>query len=194
MELNIDKVLTLIQNEVKVPKGLMNKFGNYKYRSAEQILEAVKPILKAHGATLMLTDDIVLIGNKYFLKSTAIFNYTGIAIEVNGFAELSEHKGMSSEQCTGTASSYARKYALNGLLLIDETESDPDNKDNSEPKKQAAKKETKSLDDGDVVVMVNKCKDLATLNALYKELSPIKEPLLAIFSKRKKEINGSANQ
>ena len=195
MELNIDEVLTLIQNEVKVPKGLMNKFGNYKYRSAEQILEAVKPILKAHGATLMLTDDIVLIGNKYFLKSTAIFNYTGIAIEVNGFAELSEHKGMSSEQCTGTASSYARKYALNGLLLIDETESDPDNKDNSEPKKQAAKKESKSLDDGDVVVMVNKCKDLATLNALYKELSPIKEPLLAIFSKRKKEItDGSANQ
>jgi len=99
------KKLLEIQAELKCPKGSLNKFGNYKYRSAEQILESVKPLLQT----------------------------------VNGFAELGEHKGMSSEQCTGTASSYARKYALNGLFLIDETESDPDSKDNT---KTEAKKPT----------------------------------------------------
>jgi len=123
--------LTLIQNELKVPKGLTNKFGNYKYRSAEQILEACKPILLKHKATLTLTDDITQVGEKIFLKATATLTLDGQSLSVNGFAETGEHKGMSAEQTTGTASSYARKYALNGLFLIDETEQDPDTKDNS---------------------------------------------------------------
>jgi hypothetical protein len=120
-----------IQAELKCPKGSFNSFGKYKYRSAEQILESVKPLLKKHEAILTLTDDIVAIGNKLFLKATAIISFEKGEVEVCGFAELGDHKGMSSEQCTGTASSYARKYALNGLFLIDETESDPDSKDNS---------------------------------------------------------------
>ena len=119
--------LIKIQNELKVPKGNLNKFGNYKYRSAEDILEAVKPILFKHGALLTLTDNIEAIGNKLFLKATASL-WVGVENNfVYGFAELSEHKGMSAEQTTGTASSYARKYALNGLFLIDETEQDADN-------------------------------------------------------------------
>ena len=127
------KKLLEIQAELKCPKGSLNKFGNYKYRSAEQILESVKPLLQKHELTLTLTDEIVQVGNKLFLKATAcIFGSQG-TISSNGFAELGEHKGMSSEQCTGTASSYARKYALNGLFLIDETESDPDSKDNTKP-------------------------------------------------------------
>lgn len=125
------ETLSKIQAELKCPKGSLNKFGNYKYRSAEQILESVKPILAKHEAILTLTDDIVQVGNKLFLKATAILSFDKGEISVNGFAELGEHKGMSSEQCTGTASSYARKYALNGLFLIDETESDPDSKDNT---------------------------------------------------------------
>lgn len=126
------KKLLEIQAELKCPKGSLNKFGNYKYRSAEQILESVKPLLQKHGAILTLTDDIVQVGNKLFLKATATIYFTETPnVTVNGFAELGEHKGMSSEQCTGTASSYARKYALNGLFLIDETESDPDSKDNT---------------------------------------------------------------
>lgn len=133
------KKLLEIQAELKCPKGSLNKFGNYKYRSAEQILESVKPLLQKHGAILTLTDDIVQVGSKLFLKATATIYFTETPnVTVNGFAELGEHKGMSSEQCTGTASSYARKYALNGLFLIDETESDPDSKDNTEntkPKK-----------------------------------------------------------
>ena len=115
--------LTQIQNELKVPKGNFNSFGKYKYRSAEDILEAVKPILAKHDVTLILTDEVVSIGTKLFLKATATLDDV---IKVCGFAELSEHKGMSAEQCTGTASSYARKYALNGLFLIDETEADAD--------------------------------------------------------------------
>lgn len=127
------KKLLEIQAELKCPKGSLNKFGNYKYRSAEQILESVKPLLQKHGATLTLSDDIVQVGNKLFLKAKATLKSESDIIEISGFAELGDHKGMSSEQCTGTASSYARKYALNGLFLIDETESDPDSKDNTKP-------------------------------------------------------------
>jgi hypothetical protein len=125
------KKLLEIQAELKCPKGSLNKFGNYKYRSAEQILESVKPLLAKHGAILILSDTIEQVGNKLFLKATATLKCEGGIAEVLGWAELGEHKGMSSEQCTGTASSYARKYALNGLFLIDETESDPDSKDNT---------------------------------------------------------------
>lgn len=125
-----------IQAELKCPKGSFNSFGKYKYRSAEQILESVKPLLQKHEAVLTLTDNIVEVGSKLFLKATAKIYFKGDnpPVEINGYAELGEHKGMSSEQCTGTASSYARKYALNGLFLIDETESDPDSKDNSSEK------------------------------------------------------------
>ena len=123
-----------IQAELKCPKGSFNSFGKYKYRSAEQILESVKPLLQKHGAVLTLTDEIVEVGSKLFLKANAQLSIDKAIVSVNGYAELGEHKGMSSEQCTGTASSYARKYALNGLFLIDETESDPDSKDNSDRK------------------------------------------------------------
>jgi hypothetical protein len=127
------KKLLEIQAELKCPKGSLNKFGNYKYRSAEQILESAKPILVKHESTLVLSDTIIEVGSKLFLKATATLKCGTDIVEVYGWAELGEHKGMSSEQCTGTASSYARKYALNGLFLIDETESDPDSKDNTKP-------------------------------------------------------------
>ena len=127
--------LVKIQNELKVPKTNVNAFGKYKYRSAEDILEAVKPILLKYNATLTLSDEILAIGNKVFLKATARICFNEKASAQNpdyysfctyGYAELAEHKGMSAEQATGTASSYSRKYALNGLFLIDETESDAD--------------------------------------------------------------------
>jgi hypothetical protein len=121
--------LTQIQNELKVPKGNFNSFGKYKYRSAEDILEAVKPILLKHNATLTLSDEIVAISSKVFLKATAKLN----EVICYGYAELTEHKGMSAEQATGTASSYARKYALNGLFLIDETEQDADSQKPQQP-------------------------------------------------------------
>ena len=127
---NPENILVKIQNELKVPKGNTNTFGKYKYRSAEDILEAIKPILLRYNATLTLSDEIVAIGTKVFLKATAKLNET----TCYGYAETSEHKGMSAEQTTGTASSYARKYALNGLFLIDETESDADSQKQPEQK------------------------------------------------------------
>lgn len=140
----ITDALILVQNELKVPKGNLNKFGNYKYRSAEDILEAVKPILKKHNVAVFLTDDIIQIGTKVFLKAMATFTNGVEMVQVNGFAETSEHKGMSAEQTTGTASSYARKYALNGLFLIDETEADADSQ-KPEEKKEAVKTEAKEM-------------------------------------------------
>jgi hypothetical protein len=122
---NIEKLIA-IQNELKVPKGNLNKFGNYKYRSAEDILEALKPILFKYSALLRLSDKVVQIGNKSFVKATARIIVGDFVDFAYGYAELCEHKGMSAEQATGTASSYARKYALNGLFLIDETEQDAD--------------------------------------------------------------------
>ena len=133
-------ILSNIQNELKVPKGNYNSFGKYKYRSAEDILEAVKPILNKYNTFLRLSDEIVSIGNKTFLKATAKISIKDKTEEVYGYAELSEHKGMSSEQATGTASSYARKYALNGLFLIDETEADADSQ-KPQPSKPIATKE-----------------------------------------------------
>jgi len=132
------KKLVLIQSELKVPKTNVNSFGKYKYRSCEDILEELKPLLKKHECKVTLSDKIVAIGSKFFLRSKAVFS-DGENVEVSkGFAELSEHKGMSAEQATGTASSYARKYALNGLFLIDETAIDADSiNDKKEPQKHS---------------------------------------------------------
>jgi len=135
------KNLVNIQAELKVPKGNFNSFGKYKYRSAEDILEAVKPILLKHNAVLVLSDEIVAIGSKTFLKATATLLIEEVEVKADGFAELGEHKGMSSEQCTGTASSYARKYALNGLFLIDETEADADSQKPANPTPEVKKPE-----------------------------------------------------
>lgn len=118
--------LVKIQNELKVPKTNLNSFGKYKYRSAEDILEAVKPILMKYNAILTLSDTIVSIGSKCFMCAEAELTIGEQVKVIHGYAELAEHKGMSPEQSCGTASSYSRKYALNGLFLIDETEADAD--------------------------------------------------------------------
>jgi len=161
------KTLLKIQNELKVPKGNFNSFGKYKYRSAEDILEAVKPILKANDATVILSDEVVSVGAKVFLKATAFFYADKETFSVCGYAETSEHKGMSSEQTTGTASSYARKYALNGLFLIDETEADADN----EAVKTEAKPTTPALDVARLETRLNACKTLEELATAYKSFT-----------------------
>lgn len=115
-------ILTDIQTELKAPKNRFNKFGNYKYRSCEDILEAVKPLLKKYDATLTIRDEIIEVGGRIYVKAIVIFTANDIRSEVTAFARESESKkGMDDSQITGTASSYARKYALNGLFLIDDT-------------------------------------------------------------------------
>lgn len=121
------KELTSIQSQLKAPKGQWNAFSKYHYRSAEDILEAVKPILHSLECVLTISDQIELIGDRYYLKATAtITNKAGDSVSVNAFAREDESmKGMSGAQITGASSSYARKYALNGLFCIDDTK-DPD--------------------------------------------------------------------
>ena len=127
--MNIYEKLLNIQAELKAPKGQENKFGHYKYRSCEDILEAVKPLLAKNKVILQLTDKIACLGNRYYIKATAILIDTEDAkngeiayIENTAYArESEEKKGMDDSQITGTASSYARKYALNGLFCIDDT-------------------------------------------------------------------------
>lgn len=111
-----------IQHKLKAPKGQYNKFGQYKYRSCEDILEAVKPILYEVGCTLTLTDTVELIGDRYYIKATAWLKGEDTDEVVTAYAREEEtKKGMDASQITGTASSYARKYALNGLFCIDDT-------------------------------------------------------------------------
>lgn len=120
------EALRLIQQELKAPKGQYNSFGKYHYRSAEDILEAVKPLLAKHGAQLTLSDTIEQIGGRVYVKAKACITDGKSSMEVTAYArEPEQKKGMDDSQVTGTASSYARKYALNGLFLIDDTK-DPD--------------------------------------------------------------------
>ena len=116
------KELITIQSELKAPKSQFNKFGGYKYRKAEDILEAVKPLLAKQKCTLIISDDIVMIGNRIYVKATAtIKNEKGEFEETTGWAREEEtKKGMDGSQITGASSSYARKYALNGLFAIDD--------------------------------------------------------------------------
>ena len=116
--------LSLIQSELKAPKNRKNSFGNYNYRSAEDILEEVKPICKKYETTLLLNDELVNIGERYYIKATVrLVDYDGLnSTETTAYAREEESKkGMDGSQITGTASSYARKYALNGLFNIDDT-------------------------------------------------------------------------
>ncbi|MCI7452376.1 MAG: ERF family protein [Prevotella sp.] len=116
------KELITIQSELKAPKTQVNRFGGYKYRKAEDILEAVKPLLAKQKCTLIISDDIVMIGNRIYVKATAtIKNDKGECETTTGWAREEEtKKGMDGSQITGASSSYARKYALNGLFAIDD--------------------------------------------------------------------------
>lgn len=116
------KELITIQSELKAPKSQFNKFGGYKYRKAEDILEAVKPLLAKQKCTLIISDDIVMIGNRIYVKATStIKNEKGECETTTGWAREEEtKKGMDGSQITGASSSYARKNALNGLFAIDD--------------------------------------------------------------------------
>lgn len=129
-----------VQQELKAPKGQYNSFGKYRYRSCEDILESVKPILTKYGCTLTISDDLVIVGSRIYVKATATFkDADGKETSTTAFAREPEtKKGMDDSQITGTASSYARKYALNGLFLIDDTkDADTDEYKNQQETKQA---------------------------------------------------------
>ena len=140
------KRLSELQAELKSPKGQYNKFGNYNYRSCEDILEAVKPLLVKHNLALTISDTIEQVSDRYYVKATATIHDPDSDKSISSTAYAREPldvKGMSDSQITGAASSYARKYALNGLFLIDDTK-DPDtdearNEADARAKRQAKK-------------------------------------------------------
>lgn len=126
----IEKIVA-IQSELKAPKGQYNSFGKYNYRSCEDILEGVKPLLTKHGLVLTIQDSIDLIGDRFYVKATATITDGKEQLSTSAYARESlDKKGMDASQVTGATSSYARKYALNGLLAIDDTK-DADTMDNN---------------------------------------------------------------
>lgn len=143
-EKNINNLLVEVQSELKAPKGQYNSFGKYNYRSTEDILEGLKPILKEKNLVLVVFDDVVQVSDRVYIKSTAKLSYDQETIEVTAFARESlTKKGMDDSQITGTASSYARKYALNGMFLIDDSK-DADSDEFSKQNKSQKDSEQKS--------------------------------------------------
>lgn len=172
-------IMADIQGKLKAPKGQENKFGGYKYRSCEDIVEAVKPLLIEHGAHLRISDEVVQLGERYYVKATASVRVGAEIIEeVSGFArECLDRKGMDESQITGATSSYARKYALNGLFAIDDTK-DADTMDNTEPQHRFAKGEKEKYVAGIKDAVFNG--DELGLRELWDELE--KEGQLKIWS------------
>lgn len=148
-ELNLNEKLCKIQGELKAPKGQYNGFGKYKYRSCEDILEALKPLLTKYEMNINISDNIIQVGDRYYVQAQVKITdvKTNESVYSAAFAREEENKkGMDASQVTGAASSYARKYALNGLLAIDDTK-DSDalnvNKDYTERPKTSNKDHTK---------------------------------------------------
>ena len=165
------KELNKIQVELRANKDLFNSYAGYGYRSAESILEALKPLLNSTGCTVIITDDIVLVGDRIYVKATAVIkNESGDTEQAVAFArEAAEKKGQDVAQTTGAASSYARKYALCGLLAIDDRrDSDATNKGNNPIDDARLKSEFET-----VKKKLNACKsrqDVVDLNAKHENL------------------------
>lgn len=182
--------LIKVQSQLKAPKGQYNSFGKYKYRSTEDILEAVKPLLVDNGLLLTIADEVVMVGDRIYIKAIATLRYGDNILQSVAFArEEDTKKGMDASQVTGAASSYARKYALNGLFCIDDT------KDSDATNKHTEKKET---DENPIFDMA--CSDVRgaqtteALKAVWEEYSGLhnNKVFRALVNKRKEELNGAA--
>lgn len=138
----MNETLRKIQAELKAPKNKWNDYGKYHYRSLESILEGVKPLLEKYGAELVITDSIVYMEGRWYIKAVAVFeSEEGEVVGVGWARESEAKKGMDESQITGTASSYARKYALNGLFLIDDTKDSDTDENRRESDTRAAEQE-----------------------------------------------------
>src|SRR5690625_600829 len=166
----LTKKLIEIQVKLKAPKGQYNSFGKYNYRSAEDILEAVKPLNAEQGLLLTLTDKPTLVGEWNYIEATATLSAGENSIIVTAYARESENKkGMDHSQITGTASSYARKYALNGLYLIDDTkdaDTDQYRNQNNQPGQQP---NTNAITPQHVGILKTKALQMAKLHSITAE-------------------------
>lgn len=193
------KRLSKIQRALKSPKDQRNDFGKFNYRKASDILQAVKPLLEEDNLTILLNDEIKEISGKYYLVATVgLYDDEGNEIaKTSAYAETGPHAGMSSEQATGSASSYARKYALCGLLAIDDSTNDPDGlprepeptrSRNNAPQKKAPVDATKIDAIQEAVAELNAAKDEAELRAIwskYKQFQTTPDFVCAKDNKKK---------
>lgn len=183
----IHQKLIAIQTELKAPKSQFNKFGGYNYRNCEDILEAVKPLCVKHDVVPLLSDEIVMIGERYYVKGIAKITDGKDEIITTAFARESfDKKGMDESQITGSASSYARKYALNGLFCIDDTK-DADFMDNSQNKKpvstpaQTTKPKETHVKGYDEFVALQKSKKVPPAEITKYIAAEFKKPRLAML-------------
>lgn len=196
--MSIEEKLLKIQSEVKAPKSRFNEFSKFNYRSCEDILNAVKPLLEKNKSTLTLADTIEEIGGRIYVKATATLvdlDDLSSTVSTTAFArEAEEKKGMDDSQITGSSSSYARKYALAGLFLLDDG-NDADSQDNTsiEPKKRKQRSKY-AIDFDSIREQVEMIDDIESLTDYYKSLTagnPSEKQLEAIkkiFAERKKKL------
>lgn len=182
--------LQKIQFSLKAPKGQYNSFGKYHYRSCEDILEALKPLLKENSCTLTITDDIVMLGDRFYVKATATLTDGEESISISAFAREEEtKKGADGSQVTGASSSYARKYALNGMFCIDDTkDSDVTNVCQSvKPKTEENPMMDMAMSD------INNAKTLDGLMAVWHNYQSLQsnEVFKALMTKKKEKLNGN---
>ena len=191
------KELIAIQGELKAPKNQLNEFGGYHYRSAEDILEAVKPHLLKNDCILTISDTVEMLGGRFYVKATArLMNSAGEVIETTAYAREEESKkGMDSSQITGATSSYARKYALNGLFCIDDTkDADATNTHGKEEEIKGTAMASKStpapIVTANVIRDFAKCNDRDALVATWNKYkdTDYKEIALNELRKRKQEL------
>lgn len=180
--------LAKIQKELKAPKDMHNNFGGYNYRSAESILESVKPLLD--GAILTLEDDIILVGDRFYIKATATFQDGEFIKQTTAFAREPEtKKGMDESQITGAASSYARKYALNGLFCIDDNK-DADTDEYREQTKSSVEDIIKSIEES---MTVDNCKKFyARAIELYPKGTDSYKQWVKVWADKKDQLEKGA--
>jgi len=184
----IQTKLTAIQSELKAPKNQYNSFGKYKYRSCEDILEAVKPLLVKHGLTLTLSDSIEYVGDRYYIVVAATISDGETSIYTEALArEADTKKGMDAAQITGAASSYARKYALSGLFLLDDSK----DADASNGAHSGAESHNESaIQIKECISEIAQCETLTALNAHFKANKEFVETngLTDYYAKRKEAL------
>lgn len=176
------KALINIQSELKAPKSQYNKFGGFYYRSVEDILEGLKPLLLEHECQLFMSDSIEQVADRIYIKATATITDGEQTINVSAYARESESKkGMDDSQVSGSTSSYARKYALNGLFLIDDTK-------DADYYNQNDKKQKKGVDKSQLLDEIEKAKTYDELKAIWNKAGSHKQAIKSALTKKKESL------
>lgn len=194
--MSIYKKLAEIQSQLKAPKNQFNKFGNFYYRSCEDILEGLKPILNAQKCALILNDEVVMIGERYYIKATALLIDTEVENSIcsnTAYAREEESKkGMDGSQVTGASSSYARKYALNGLFALDDSKDSDATNTGGKDKTEANKQETKKISETQIKELEKIAKDKGTDTSkmfAYYKVKDFSEMTVTQYAQAKAYLN-----